>query len=695
VSRRSRKREGAPNLAPPAAEPSPTAVPIGGLQRRDPALTAAAVGAVLLLIAAYANHFHNEFHFDDAHVIENNLYIRSLGNVPLFFQDAYTFSSLPSNATYRPLLTLSYAVDYALGGGLKPFHFHLTQFTLHLLHGVVLFFLFLWCMDLAGRHPWNRWAALVAAALFSLHTANTETLNLLSSRSDLVSTLAVSLALLLFARYPSSRRFYLFLLPVVIGGLAKAPVVIFAPLLLAYLLLFREEERTATRQRRDARGISVYVVPSFAVAAGLLWFLNSMNAPEWTSGGGDSAAYVRTQAYVWAHYLRLFFVPVGLTADTDLRPMEWNDARIWLGLLVVGTLVAAIWASSRQKVNRPIAFGLTWFVLALIPTSVFPLAEVANEHRIYFPYVGLSLAVVWWVTLRLRNLRLRLPRATWAAVIAAVAVLAAHAIGAHERNKVWRTEESLWLDVTQKSPSNGRALMNYGLTQMRQGRYEVARSYFERAAVLNPAYSTLEINLGIVNGAMGQHERAESHFRRALELSSDLDSNFFYGRWLLQRGRGPEAVERLESAVRISRAAPAARELLMKVYAAIGSPRLPELAATTARIDPGNATARAFAGGRYPLGVRDDSYTGFFDAAQAALWREDFLHAALGYRAALQLQPSSADALNNLGWALTKLGFYPPAVTAYEGALAADPGYERARNNLQWVQSLIRQQPPS
>src|SRR2546428_2187289 len=51
-----------------------------------------------LLLGAYANHFHNSFHFDDSHVIENNLYIRNLRNIPLFFVDGRTFSSLPSNA---------------------------------------------------------------------------------------------------------------------------------------------------------------------------------------------------------------------------------------------------------------------------------------------------------------------------------------------------------------------------------------------------------------------------------------------------------------------------------------------------------------------------------------------------------------------------------------------------------------------
>src|SRR5437016_13916579 len=89
--------------------------------RREKALVVLG-GALLLvaLLAAYANHFHNSFHFDDAHTIENNAAIRELRNIPVFFRDATTFSSLPSNQSYRPLVSTLLAIDYSLGHG-QPF----------------------------------------------------------------------------------------------------------------------------------------------------------------------------------------------------------------------------------------------------------------------------------------------------------------------------------------------------------------------------------------------------------------------------------------------------------------------------------------------------------------------------------------------------------------------------------------------
>src|ERR1044071_10345964 len=91
----------------------------------------AAVLVALVLVAAYANHFHNSFHFDDAHTVVNNAAIRELRNVPRFFLDATTFSSLPSNQSYRPLVSTLLAIDYA-AGDLKPFWFHLSIFALFL-----------------------------------------------------------------------------------------------------------------------------------------------------------------------------------------------------------------------------------------------------------------------------------------------------------------------------------------------------------------------------------------------------------------------------------------------------------------------------------------------------------------------------------------------------------------------------------
>ena len=115
--------------------------PAGGAGRWP--FPVAAALAVALVAAAYANSLENAFQFDDAHVIQENLAIRSLANVPRFFTDATTFSAIADHQTYRPLLSATYALDHEFAGGLEPKVFHVSQLLFHLLVGLGVFLLVL------------------------------------------------------------------------------------------------------------------------------------------------------------------------------------------------------------------------------------------------------------------------------------------------------------------------------------------------------------------------------------------------------------------------------------------------------------------------------------------------------------------------------------------------------------------------
>lgn len=579
----------------------------------------ACAAAIALIAAAYANSLHNSFHFDDAHVIETNAAIRSLANVPRFFTDAHTFSSLPQNATYRPLVSLTLALDYARGG-LDPLPYHVTQIALLLVLAAMLAAFF---APIVGR-----WPGLFAATLFAVHTANTETMNLISARSELLSTIGLLGSFLLHQRSPFARRTLLYLAPLAVGALAKAPLVVFAPLLFCYALWIDGEP-----PKRAAR----IALPPLILGVALLVFLNSMNAKEWVGGGGSAWRYAITQPFVWLHYARLFVLPAGLTADTDWQPFaQWYDTRAVAGYAFIALLLFAI-----RRASPVVKFGLVWFAVALLPTSVFPLAEVANEHRVFFAFIGLVLVVAAY----LRALSAQATAARYAPACAA-ALLLVHAWSTHVRNGVWRTEESLWTDVVAKSPANGRAWMNYGLTQMSKGAFAAAKQSFDRAATLTPNYATLEINQGIVDGALGHDGEAERHFRRALALHPDHNAHFFYGRWLAQRGRRTEALQHVREAARLSPSFAGAQELRQRLESA------------------------------------PPSYETFLADGLAAMQRNDWAEAARLNREALRLRPRSADAFNNLGWSLARLGRIDEAKQAYEQALQLDPAHERARNNL-------------
>lgn len=667
----------------------------------------ACVAALGLFAAAYANSLRNGFHFDDVHVVETNLFVRDLANVPRFFTDANTFSSLPQNTVYRPLVTLSLAIDYAIARGLHPIAFHVTQLLLFAALGALILLLYRRVFEstpvgldpsLETRYPQPvaRYIALFATTLFCIHTANTQTANYISARSELLSALGVLGAFALYLYAPRSRRFHLYLVPAALGLLAKNHAVMFAPLLLVYKMLIEQElslgDILTRRHCPDRTRALVTSIPAFVVLGATLLFVESMSTSAQNFGGGNRWAYLATSAWVWVRYVRLYFVPVGLTADTDLRLFTGFDYRTLAGaaLLVASLMVA--WRASRSPTARPVAFGILWFWIAIAPTSTLvPLAEVTNDHRYFIGFIGLNLAVVCAIVAVLSRSPSR--QRTRLAAYAAIAVLLAHAIGTHVRNRVWRNDETLWADVAQKSPTNGRGLMNYGLALMRQGRLLEARDLFVRAQQYNPYYSFLEVNLGIANAAMGDHAAAERHYRRAVELDpAQPVVHRHFSRWLLDRGRGVEALQHAQTLVAFAPGDLDGRRFLMSIYAALGEKvALRRLARETWAVASWDSVTRAHLDGRPPFTPATPDANGWFELGWSFTGQNRHLDAANVYRHTVELDPGHADAWNNLGWTLGKLGFYDDAVQPLERAIALRRDYPLAKNNLAWVRGEVRQ----
>jgi protein O-mannosyl-transferase len=639
---------------------------------------AAAAIAALAVVLCYANHFGNQFHFDDSHTVVQNPYIRSLNNIPKFFTDADTFSTLPANRTWRPVVSTSLAIDYWAGGGLKPFWFHFSTFLWYLAQLATMFFLFRRILRQVEEAPWTDYCALMATAWYGLHPAMAETVNYVIQRGDLYSTLGVVASLGIFILSPRGRRFGLYLAPAMFGMLAKPPAAVFPLILLVYIFLFEEnaDRRRALATLRKS-GLAF-------LAAAIVMFIEAKMTPRSYAPGILSAHdYIVTQPFVALHYFLSFFLPVTLTADSDLSAFTTLfTAQALAAVVFLGLLVWGIWATARKRETRPISLGLAWFLIALLPTSLFPLSEVENDHRMFMPFVGLALAVTWGMALMLRRQARRRPIAIAAA---AMLLLTAYGQGAWRRNRVWNTEETLWKDVTLKSPRNGRGLMNYGLTLMAKGRTGEALDYFVSASRYTPNYYILEINLGIAYSALGNGREAEPHFVRALQLApSEGLPGYFYGRWLHQAGRNEEAAAQLSSSIEKNPDYLDASHELMSVYADLGRTKdLQAVAQSTLARLPQDPVATGF------LKMPPRSPVIATNSPEALLNRSLTLNMAGKFRdsiqaaeQALKLRPDYAEAWNNIAAGHEALGEWDEAVAAAAKAVALNPNFQLAKNNL-------------
>jgi len=665
---------------------------------------------ILLMMAlctiTYANHFSNEFHFDDSHTIQNNAYIRDIKNLPLFFTDGSTSSTLPQNQSYRPIVTTSLAFDYWLGGGYYLFFFHLSTFILFLLQGLLMvcFFNKLFNISLPDDKL-NTRVALIAVTLYLLHPAIAETVNYVIARADLQSTLAVILAFVLYQYSARCRKFYLYLVPVIIGALAKPPSIMFAPMFFIYLLFF-EEQLSLADLFKPSRFKQVFAVikksaPAFICCAFMYWFLGRMTPKTWEPGGTAPIQYLITQPFVIAHYFQMFFVPNALSADSDWQLLpNISDWRFAVGSFFILVMIVIAFITSAKKQLRPISFGILWFFLALLPTSsIIPLAEVLNDHRMFFPFVGLLISVSWTITLLAKKLAplisKYIPAYKIVFSVTLCLILSTYAYATWQRNQVWHTEESLWHDVTIKSPNNGRGLMNYGLSKMAVGDYVTANIYFNKALKILPNYFSLYVNLAILKAVTGHDDTAEMYFKRAQWYGSNYpDAYIYYARYLNARGRYPEAIKNLQQAMRLSSANIYARTLLMNAYENTENwSALKQLALTTLQLVPDNADAKNYL-------IAANTKKGKIDAeaekAKHSPSTGKYLALSLLYynagrfqqcidacNEAIKLKPNFPQAYNNICAAYNKMQQWDKAIIAAKQGLALKPNNQLLKNNLQ------------
>ena len=100
------------------ASPSRGAASSGPANRpRAAQYWALAVG--LSAVIVYLNAFGHDFVLDDTRIIQDNVRIRSIANIPALFASSYWGQS-GTNALYRPLALATYALNYAIHGLWTP-----------------------------------------------------------------------------------------------------------------------------------------------------------------------------------------------------------------------------------------------------------------------------------------------------------------------------------------------------------------------------------------------------------------------------------------------------------------------------------------------------------------------------------------------------------------------------------------------
>lgn len=530
--------------------------------------------SVLVIIGlgllAYANTWHAPFVFDDRLVIEDNTIIKDLD----FFLHPAKAQAVSGHFEYQSFKSrflghLSFALNYAVHG-LDVTGYHLVNFALHLLNGLLVYQLVVltFLTPYFTAPPARREAmaiALVVSLLFVCHPVQTGAVTYVWQRVTLLATTGYCLSLTLYVRWrlrgaageaPWRPRNILLYGLALLSSAAAMQCKQIAFTLPVMLLVYEGLFFSGDRKRR-----LLALLPFLLTMAIIPLVLLELNVPladlDSSPDSGGLAPqgiarphYLFTQFRVLITYLRLLVWPVNQVLDYDypIYTSIWQLPVLLSGLALSGLLALAVyclWLSAlarhRHGALRLVGLGILWFFITIsIESSVIPIFDVIFEHRLYLPSIGLFIAVVTAVFHAIKQRadqgKALLPVALAAGVLAALVLTFA----AHERNKVWASPITLWQDVTQKSPNKARGFYQLGTTYGEAQDYPNALLALEVADRLAPNSSQTLNNLGNCNYALGRLPQAESYWLRAL-ANDAKNAMAAYNLAMLAKQRGDEA----------------------------------------------------------------------------------------------------------------------------------------------------------
>jgi len=254
-------------------------------------------------------------------------------------------------------------------------------------------------------------------------------------------------------------------------------------------------------------------------------------------GGWTAWVYLRTQAEVIVHYLRLVFWPHPLVFHYAWLPVaSWTSVipqLLLLGSLGIATAIALI-------TRRPIGLLGAWFFLILAPSSsVIPIvSEVAAEHRMYLPLAAVIVLVVLGVYVLVRRIMSDAaasttalwPRVGWSVL---VVVVLAFAWQARDRNLAYASDEAMNADIVKGRPQNAQLQLAVAMDFIKVHKFAEAEPHL-RMAISQPlppqidpvVPASMHLNLGVVLCSLGRYAECVDELKRTITIEPRFDSAY-------------------------------------------------------------------------------------------------------------------------------------------------------------------------
>ncbi len=461
------------------------------------------ISIVLVIVAGfavYSNSLNGEFIWDDRNLVRDNMYIRSWSNISKIFTKSIGGGAGAEYRFYRPLQMLTYMVDYALWN-LNVRGYHLSNILLHILVALSVF----WLIHILYR---NSRLALFTSLLFVVHPVHTEAVSYISGRADSLAVLFTLLAFIFYIKslYPKQGLFSILTAASFTLALLSTENSLILPLVLL-LYHYSFQQRLKARQFLPVLTLAfIYILLRFTALRFLL-----------SSAPSASTFWQRLPGFFVAltNYLRLLILPFNLHMGYGKKIFDIAHPQTISGLLILAALLIY---TLRQSRARSLAFfSICWFFIALFPSAnLYPINAYMAEHWLYLPSLGLLLILANGLDSLYRTKQFKT-----LALISMVSLLTFYAYLTIRQNNYWQEPITFYLRTLKYAPDSSMVYNDFGLTYNSLGKHAEALPLLKEAIRLDPNCPKAHNNLGIAYQSLGKSTEAVSACKKAIELKPD------------------------------------------------------------------------------------------------------------------------------------------------------------------------------
>jgi hypothetical protein len=531
----------------------------------------------LLVATVYVPNFTGTFILDDNPLIKNNSFLKAEKTLGSYFvqEDGITGDrKLPHTGYYRPLINLTYWLDYKLWGMNAP-GFRITNLILHLISAFILFHTIILLLN-------DRGAAFWATILFALHPVNTESVSFIAARNNILATLFVLTSLYFYITSWEKGSYCALFISLIsfVGAVFSKEFGLMAP-----PLFFLYQRTLSARKESFLKEAGTYAPYVLVV---IIYFLlrkyvtHSLLTPFELKDLWPKIYYV---PYIIAWNLKLIFFPSGLHSFIVNYPPHFFEWKPFLAIIAFFFLGIIVWMKRR---NRLVVFSALSFMVAILPVlNVIPTTAVTlvSMRWMYLPMIFITIGAAWIFH------KSAAKKQVLTVLIMCIAIAYCGMYSYVLNKNLWHDEETFFYQevsnfnnyfyagglaellyekkryaeaekyfhiAIDKDPyearnyivystllinsgrmddalfylnktrplkmlpkDKGEWLNNMGVVLTDRGSYEEANGYFSEAVKINPEYAEAFNNMGVASARQGKRTEAISHFRKAIEIKQD------------------------------------------------------------------------------------------------------------------------------------------------------------------------------